>query len=242
MQRNKGLLLGCGGLLFACVGLVLCVALVSPTRMLLAAAGFRSHSKTADFLRDEVQAQPSPDWSALQPEGFGGVVQPAAVVSVQVDGQTAAIDASQLYAQRVEQVVSGSEVQAVFVEYDEAGANALLSQAMLQAPPEVTQRLRNMRVDLKPGAVVVYGDANTPLGWQPVGAVLVFDAAGTRFEVAGVDIGGQLYAAPPDGYFGDLAAQLEAEGNRLLDTAVIQNGLSVEQVYITETGLQIVAH
>ncbi|MBL8153579.1 MAG: hypothetical protein JNM70_05285 [Anaerolineae bacterium] len=76
---------------------------------------------------------------------------------------------------------------------------------------------RNARVDLRPDGAVIYADVYLrDLGlWQPAGVVLRLDASRQQFYIAGVDVGGTLYAVP-DGTLGDQVRRIAEEGNAAL--------------------------
>lgn len=82
---------------------------------------------------------------------------------------------------------------------------------------------RNARVDLRPDGAVIYADVYLrDLGlWQPAGVVLRLDASRQQFSIAGVDVGGTLYAIP-EGTLGDQVRRIAEEGNAAL------RGLAVE--------------
>jgi hypothetical protein len=103
---------------------------------------------------------------------------------------------------------------------------------------------QNVRIDLRPGGAVVYGDVTVPnLGiQQTAGVVLRLDGTGRQFEVAGVDIGGALYDTPP-GDMSALADDLQRIGNDVLNQLSIQAGGSqyrLSQVQVDDTTLTLV--
>lgn len=86
-------------------------------------------------------------------------------------------------------------------------------------------RFRNVRLDLKPGGAVIYADTTLPELpiTQTLGIVLRFDTASAQFRVAGVDVGGVLYDAPPN-QLGALVGDVERAGNDLLRQLTLQAG------------------
>lgn len=105
-------------------------------------------------------------------------------------------------------------------------------------------QFRNVRIDLRPGGAVVYADVHLPdlPVQQAVGVALRLDSSGRQFEVAGVDIGGQLFDLPPGG-LGDQVAQIAANGNALLQQMELEAGggqYRLSQVYIDDTAATLV--
>lgn len=167
-------------------------------------------------------------------------------VTVNVQGQQGVIDTGTIHAERVEQAQTTSGTPAYYAEYDQAGANALANDLFIQyAPADVRQQVRNPRVELKQGAMIVYADANLEFGWQEIGLVIQLTNNGRQFEVAGIDLNGQLYSTPPQGYIADLMQTIEVEGNRALNNTQIvtpSGNLNIQQIYITEDTVQLIAN
>ena len=87
-------------------------------------------------------------------------------------------------------------------------------------------RIRNASINLRPGGAVVSADVTLPeLGGirQRVSAVLRLDAGGQRFSLAGIDIGGTLYAAPSN-ELGATLAEVERTGNEILRQLALEAG------------------
>lgn len=109
---------------------------------------------------------------------------------------------------------------------------------------EANDQFRNVRLDLRPGGAVVYAEVSLPdlPVRQTVGVVLRLDATGRQFEIAGVDIGGQLFDVPP-GTLSEQAAQIAANGNALLRQLELEAGGGVyrlNQVYIDDAAVTLI--
>jgi hypothetical protein len=103
---------------------------------------------------------------------------------------------------------------------------------------------RNPRIDLRPGGAVIYADIYVPeVGiWQQTGVVLRLDGSGRQFEVAGVDMGGTLYALP-SGDLGTRLAEVAQTGNTILSQLALQAGggrYVLQQVRIDDNALTLV--
>jgi hypothetical protein len=101
-------------------------------------------------------------------------------------------------------------------------------------------RFKNARIDLRPGGAIVYADVNLPQSQNvslPAGVVVRWDAPSRKVVFAGVDIGGTLYASPPQS-LADTIASVEQQMNDLLQQAAIEVGggrYTVSDVIITDT-------
>lgn len=84
-------------------------------------------------------------------------------------------------------------------------------------------QVRNLRLDLRPGGAIIYGDFFVPqVGiWQSGGLVLRLDSSRTQLEIVGVDIGGKLYSVPTSP-LGEQITQAAREANILLRQAVLE--------------------
>jgi len=83
--------------------------------------------------------------------------------------------------------------------------------------------LRNATVDLRPGGLIIRGEFLVPTLniWQRAGVVIRLRDGSNRVEVTGVDLDGQLFAAPPDG-FGELVVEMEQTANQVLQQLTVQ--------------------
>lgn len=212
------------------------------------------------------EQQPPPDWSNLDANlglrpidgsdgtannGIGGngsaPVTPLGQVTVRWQGQTSTVDSGDLYARQVVQTQTETGATAYLVEYDELGANALVNQLWQEyATAEVQSSLRNPSVALQPGAVLLQAETETFLGWQEISVTLDFNEQGTAFAVGAVSVGGLSFnaASAPEPLAG-LLTELEREGNAALNTAVFldpSGQLSIEQIYITDNLLRLIAN
>lgn len=94
--------------------------------------------------------------------------------------------------------------------------------------------VRNASFDVRAGAVVVNADFLVPdVGfWQRAGLVMQIEG-GKRFNVVGVDVNGQLFAAPPD-ELGDVIAEAERTANdvlRQLSTQISGESYTLDSIY-----------
>ena len=166
------------------------------------------------------QAEPLPPVAVIDPVAAARIT-----VAIPSYGQRTIDVQSQWY-----QVVTGSDnggtlAVVTAAEQHLIGPCAQYTPICQNADP----RIQNLRVDLRTGGAIVYADVALPeLGGiaQQVGAVLRIDATGRQFELAGLDIGGTLYAASG----GQLAGQI-AEVERLANQVLNELTLSIERPY-----------
>jgi hypothetical protein len=86
--------------------------------------------------------------------------------------------------------------------------------------------VRNVSFDLRPGGVVLYGDFFIEAAgiFQRAGIVLRINEF-NQFTIAGVDINGSLYTAPPN-ELGALISEAERTANDILRQFVLQAGMN----------------
>jgi len=152
--------------------------------------------------------------------------------------------AQDIFAKRLERGQTADGQVAYFVDFDEAGLTQYLNYWFANWAARYVN-FRNAQVDLKPGGLVIYGDLDLGTKWQRVGAVFNLDESGRQFNFVGVDIDGQLMAAPPAGPIATAAIALTVNGNRALqDLKFIDPAgiLAIQQITLTEDGAQIVVH
>jgi hypothetical protein len=265
MTRRKWALTGCAVLVVLVVGIVL---VGTPAAIALRLAGFRSEGRTGDFLNQRASTvpptiqwsgQPAPpltptapaDGSApapAAPAGSGPASESGSLDRIVVDiwflSQPTAFSASETFARRLERGRTDDGTLAYYIEFDQAGINAYLNYWFGRYVAQ-EKRVREVSLDLKPGGAIVYADVNLEVGWQRVGAVFMLDASGRQLILAGVDMDGRLYSAPPDGQIASLVAQLESEGNRALRelTFVDPAGrLTIQSISLGEDRVQILAY
>lgn len=267
MKQRRTLLWGCGSLLVICTAVVF---ILNPVQLVLSAFGLSSRTGTDALLAAQATQVP-PSWGGLGNVGYVGagngdgglenvaegdvtdtavVVQPETVqavpsLTVKLDGRQGNVDVAALKAIKVEQGTTNAGETAFFIEYDEPSVNALVDTMVAQY--DLPSQVRNIVAELRPGAVVVRAEADTQyLGWQDVALVLAFSATGQQFEVAGLEIAGQSFETPPQGFIADFVERVEVEGNRALQNVAVVDEAGhtavVQQVYITEDLLQIVMH
>lgn len=154
-----------------------------------------------------------------------------------------------LFVNKLERSVVNNQTSAYYVEYTEAGLNTLWTNELAQyAHPrqELWQQFSNPTVDLKPGAIVVYADADLGTQQQRVGITLglVQTSGGPQFYVMGVDVDGELYTQQSaEGLVAAVLSPLEANINEVLrSTRLVEPDgrlLTIREMYIDEGRIQI---
>ncbi len=271
MSRRKWFIPGCAFLLVLLAGSLLAVG---PTALALRLAGFRAQGRTADYVENQAEMpQPTLQWPGQPwavtpapvtpiPPGTGAAapddgnplpaqqtpVPAIPLDEVKVDSwflpQPQTWLASQIFADRLERGWTEDGRVAYYVEFSEQGANALMDHWLSSYVAEQA-RIRDPWIDLISGGVIVYADLNLEVEWQRVGAVLMLDASGRQFILAGVDIDGRFYNVPPEGPVADLTQQLESEGNRTLRELVFLDAageLRIRHINVSQDGAQILAY
>ncbi|GEM_PF-3461024 len=105
------------------------------------------------------------------------------------------------------------------------------------------EQYRVDRVDFRPGGGVIYGSANFAGFWQDAGLVMTLTSDRAGFDVAGMVLGGTLYAVPTDGDIAHQIGRLVTEGNAVLRQArLITEGytLAVTEIHLTDDRLTLV--
>lgn len=267
MSRRKWLIPGCALLVVLLVGVVVVAA---PAALALRLAGFRARGSTADYLeKHAVASRPTVQWPAPGGEGGAGAADTTAPAATPAVGDGAASPAEdlpqplgavrvdvwflsepttfytdQIFAERLERGLAENGQIAYFIEFGEDGANTCLEDWFGEFVAQEA-RLRDPWIDLKPGGAVVYADVDLEVGWQQVGAVFMLDASGRQLVLAGVDIDGRLYSAPPAGEIADLVNQLESEGNRALRELTFLDPageLTIQAISLSEDSALAVAY
>ena len=199
-------------------------------------AGLRSEGETAQVF-DEVT--PVPTIELLNP------TQPADIsLNLGEYGVRELDPNSNLYDFTLGELPSGG--QAAVATFSEAGLMELCrAQSALCSDQSPDPRIRNPRIDLRPGGAVVYVDVTFPeYGGltQTAGIVLTLDSTRRQFAFAGVDLNGSLYAVPPES-FGTTITEFETRGNELLRQLSVQAGggyYTLSEVIIDDQNLTVV--
>ncbi len=102
---------------------------------------------------------------------------------------------------------------------------------------------RNARIDLRPGGAVIYGEVFVPqIGiWQNLGVVMQL-TGDNRVAVAGVDVNGALYSAPPN-EFSATINEVERVANEVLQQLVLDASgtrYNLTQVHIDDHNLTLI--
>lgn len=234
-KRMNTLALACGCLVgmlvmgFALVAVVLLMLLPALPDTVLQSAGFEPLGDT-DAVFDST-SQPPPVLETVEE------VPPAVVIQAGSYGEQT-VDNAGTYDMQVGTINGQSALQMMFNEQDLLN----LCQQYSEACSANGERIRNVRFDLRPGGMVVYGDvyiAQVNL-WQTVGVVMRF-TADNRLAVSGVDINGQLYAAPPNDIGGTIT-EIESIANDVLQQLTVQAGLetyALSSIYSDDSVLVI---
>jgi hypothetical protein len=219
-KRINTLALACGclgGMVvigFALVAVVL--LLIVPTAVqdtALQSAGFEPLGDTDEVFNSTSQPPP-------QLETVEEAAPPEVVIQAGSYGEQT-IDNTGTYDVQVGTINGQSAMQMTFNEQDLLN----LCQQYSESCTATGERIRNVHFDLRPGGMVVYGDvyiAQVSL-WQTVGVVMRF-TADNRLAVNGVDINGQLYAAPPN-EIGGTITEIETIANDVLQQLTVQAGM-----------------
>ena len=216
-----------GGLILVIVGVFVLPGLI------LQLGGFQSQGSTV-ALFDEVTPPPTVEIENASPG-------PAEIVIDLGQFGTETLN-NNLYDYTIVTGNTSSGEQIATVSFDESSLLSLCQQRSDICGP-TNPRFRNARFDLKPGGAIVYGEvfiAQFAL-WQNAGIVLQL-TPNQRLQVAGVDIGGTLYAVPPN-EFSNVVTEVERVGNETLDQMVLQAGgnqYTLDRVLIDETNLTLV--
>ncbi|MBI5671222.1 MAG: hypothetical protein HZC41_24765 [Chloroflexi bacterium] len=239
-RRNPWPMLGCG-----CAGIGIGVVLMLGIGLLLLlpalpglaarVAGLTPKGDTQAVFAS-VQQLPTPEIRVQNP-----VAPPDAVLDIN-QPNVGPLPASENY-YSVATGVTNTGAPAATVTFTEANLMELCVQRTTVCS-NTNDQFRNVRIDLRPGGVVIYADVQLPdfPVQQTVGIALRLDSSGRQFEVAGVDIGGQLFDLPP-GTLGDQVAQIAANGNALLQQMELEAGggqYRLSQVYIDDTTATLV--
>lgn len=220
-RRSSLWTIGCGCLLsLGALALILIAAvlILRPNLPGIAAqiAGLNPQGDTAQVF---AAVTPAPTIELLNP------TQPADITLNLGDYGTRQLDPnSNLYDFTLGELPAGGQSVAV-ATFTEAGLMEIC-RTQTSFCSGIDPRIRNPRLDLRPGGAVVYVDVTLPeLGSvsQTAGIVLRLDATRRQFEFAGVDLNGALYSVPPDS-FGINISEMEARGNELLRTLSVQAG------------------
>jgi hypothetical protein len=119
-------------------------------------------------------------------------------------------------------IVVGDGGQTATAAFTEAGLLELCRQ-WSDICANTNSQFRNPSIDLRPGGAIVYADVNVPQSGisQRIGLVLQLDGSRTQFQVAGMDVGGALYALP-SGQLSDSVTQFEQTTNGALHRMALQ--------------------
>jgi hypothetical protein len=241
-RKSSGLRwLGCGcGAALAMLALLtlVVVAVVLPNlpNLLAGIAGMTAQGRTADIFVEtpqpavQLQNASAPAQVTLNLGQYGGV-QTLANNSPYFD-----------LAVGTDPTGAGTAV----ITFTEAGLNEACRQ-QVQMCAGADPNIRNVRIDLRPGGAVIYGDVSipTPYGFtldDTVGVVLQTAASRRNFQVVGMDWRGTLYDRPPQEFEGTIR-ELERTANDLVDQLTLDAGagaMTLSEIVVDDTTLTLV--
>ena len=103
-------------------------------------------------------------------------------------------------------------------------------------------RIRNAIFDLRPGGIVINAEFELPTGqWQEAGLVVRF-GANNRVDIAGVDIGGRVYA-PTNTDLAGLVNEAETQANLFVEQVSARAGInefSLSTIIINDNTLTLI--
>jgi len=219
-----GMLLGCG--FIAALTVVLLIPLLP--RLAMQAVGFTAQGSTDDLFVG-VTPQPTVEiFNVTQPEQ----------VSINLGGQEYSVGQSDSYDASVGQ--DGSGVQTARISVDENGLYQEICFRDSTICNGANGQYQLTGVDFRPSGAIVYATVTMSGFTQQIGAVLQVDNSGQRFSVAGIDVNGQLFAAPNND-IAQILYDIEARGNQALSQFTLQaNGvqytlssMTVDDNYLT---------
>jgi hypothetical protein len=223
-----GCLIGMVVIGIALVAVVLLLVVPAIPDTVLQSAGFEPLGDTDSVFNST--SQPPPVLETVEE-----AAPPAVVIQAGSYGEQT-IDNTGTYDVQVGTINGQSAMQMSFNEQDLLN----LCQQYSDSCSANGERIRNVRFDLRPGGMVVYGDvyiAQVSL-WQTVGVVMRF-TADNRLAVNGVDINGQLYAAPPN-EIGGTITEIETIANDVLQQLTVQAGMetyALQSIYSDDNSL-----
>ncbi len=216
-----------GGILLVIVSIFFLPGIV------LQLSGFQARGNTNELFSDITQA-PTVEITNLQPTPAQVVIELGAYGTEPLN--------TNLYDYSLTTGSSASGQQVAVVSFDEPGLQEICRQRSTICGPG-NSTFRNARVDLRPGGAVVYGEVFVPqVGiWQNVGVVMQL-TGNHRIVVAGVDVGGALYSAPPNEFSGTID-EVERVANEVLQQLVLDAGgarYNLSQVQIDDSTLTLI--
>jgi hypothetical protein len=230
-------LLGCGclTLAMACIATIVGALLLLPALpgLVLQTAGFQSEGSTAAVFA----AVTPPPVPAVQ-----NAVSPTQIVVELGSYGSETLDTNQ-YAYTVAVGSDAGGGQLATVTFTESDLMALCMQRTTLCGAGNGQ-VRGARFDLRPGGAVVYADVLVPQlnAWQNLGVVLRVDGSGRQLQAAGVDVGGVLYAAPPN-ELGSILRDVETAANDVLRQLALSAGgtrFTLDQARVDDTTLTLI--
>ncbi|MBN1313010.1 MAG: hypothetical protein JXB30_16480 [Anaerolineae bacterium] len=231
------------------VYLVFWLVLVVVLFFTLQILGFQPQGDTGAYL--EYQAsQHTPatiTWPVTgSPDPDPGTPEPltSVVVDIWFLNEPMAFPSETVFASRLERGQMSDGRPAYFIEFDEAGLNQYLNYWFGKWASEHAQ-LRDTRVKLLPGGLIIYGEINLGVRWQQVGVTFHLDDSGRQLAFTGVDVDGEFLTSPPVGPIAQGIEALEAEGNRALREVRFidpEGELAIQQVVLLEDTAQVLVY
>jgi hypothetical protein len=217
-RGNSKWLYGCLGIMLGCGILSVVVVLIAIPllpRLAMQAAGF-----TAEGTTDEL-------FAGITPQATVVIVNPVQPDQVTVDLGDLGASTFDMNNNSVDATVGqdSSGVQTARVAVDENGLYQEICFRDSSICNGSNGQYQLTGVDFRPSGAILYATVNVSGFSQQIGAVLRVDGTGRQFEVAGIDVNGQLFA-PPSNDIAQILYDIEARGNAALSQFSLQaNGV-----------------
>ncbi len=226
---------GCLSLVMLCIAATAAAVLLLPALpgLALQVAGFQSQGSTAAVF-DSAAVPPVP-------QVYNASAPAQAVIELGSFGSETLSAGQYSYSIAVGSDASGGQLATVTFTESDLMALCLQRTTICGAG---NGQVRGARFDLRPGGAVIYADVLVPqLGaWQNIGVVLRVDGSGRQLQAVGVDVGGALYAAPPN-ELGSILRDVESAANDTLRQLALSAGGSryaLEQVRVDDTSVTLI--
>lgn len=242
-RRNRFLAgFGCVGAAIVVIGTLIATALIFIPllpQIALQSAGFEPIGDTDTLFDAEANSAPTEERPVLAV--VATAVPPQVVISAGTYGDRALDTNNPAYDVQVGNE-AGSDQQILETTISEAGLLSLCQQYTVYCTPNGNE-VRNMTFDLRPGGVIVQGEFFVPDVniWQSAGVVMQLTDT-NRLQVTGVDVNGQLFAAPPN-ELGALIDEAEAIANQVLTQLTVEAGgiiYRLDDVFVDDTAITLI--
>lgn len=139
---------------------------------------------------------------------------------------------------------------AYYIAFDEAGFNQYMTYWFLPGNDDlkdVWEEIRDPRIDLLPGGLVLYADLKMGSEWKPLGLLYELDESGTQLGFRGFTLDGKTITAVPDSLLDSkVGSLLERLSNRALRELVFIDEVSgkrltIRQIYVDDDRAEVLA-